>query len=42
MPGRHDRPGRAEKAMSRTSATHVHGESDGRVLCAGQRRVQVG
>ena len=32
MLGNHHRPGRAEKAMSRTSATHVDGESDGRVL----------
>jgi RNA-directed DNA polymerase len=32
MPGSHDRPGRLEKAVSRTSSMHVDGESDGRVL----------
>ena len=32
MLGSHHRPGRVEKAMSRTSATHVDGESDGRVV----------
>jgi group II intron reverse transcriptase/maturase len=32
MPGKHHRPGRVEKAMSRTSATHVDGESDGHVV----------
>ena len=32
MPGGHDRPGRVEKAVSRTSTTPVDGESDGRIL----------
>ena len=32
MLGSHHRPGRVEQAMSRTSATHVEGESDGRVV----------
>src|SRR3954454_12444669 len=32
MPGSHDGPGRVEKAVSRTSTTHVDGESDGRIV----------
>jgi len=32
MPGQTIGPGRLEKAMSRTSSTHVDGESDGRIV----------
>jgi hypothetical protein len=34
-----DRP---ENAMSEKPGMHVGGESDGRVVCAGQQRGQVG
>src|SRR5215216_109505 len=31
-PGGHDRPGRVEKAVGRTSTMHINGESDGRIV----------
>ena len=41
MLGEHLRPGRVEKAMSRTPTTHVDGESDGRVIPTKEANVNV-